>query len=271
MGLTDKDYNLEHQQDLERLANFRLLDDDFMTAVFQGNTECTEILLRIIMDKPSLNVRKVITQDSIKNIQGRSVRMDIHAYDEFGEYDIEVQRSDKGAGTRRARYNGSIMDANSLLSGEEYDKLPEVYVIFITENDVLKGNCPIYHIERTIQETSEAFDDGLHIVYVNGENTDDTPLGRLMHDFRCTKPDDMYYTKLADRVRYFKETKEGVENMCKAMEEMRNEAAAKGKAEGKIEIAIEMMKEKLSIEKIAKITKLSVEKVTEIGRLNGLL
>jgi len=171
------------------------------------------------------------------------------------------------------------MDANSRLAGDDYEQLPETYVIFITENDVLHGNLPIYHIERTIQEKVVDVDDGLHIIYVNNAITDDTPLGRLMHDFRCTKPEDMHYKELADRVRYLKESPEGVSNMCKAMEEMRNEAEARGEAkgkvvgkiEGKIEVAMEMLKENLSIDKIAKITKLSTDKITELGRLNGLL
>lgn len=73
----------------------------------------------------------------------------------------------------------------------------------------------------------------------------------------------------------FMEDQEGVTAMCKAMEEMRKEAAAKAAAkariESKIEDAIEMMKDHFSIDRIAKITKLSVEQITEAGRLQGLL
>ena len=39
-----------------------------------------------------------------------------------------------------------------------------------------------------------------------------------MHDFSCTKPQDMYYKILADRVRYFKEDEKGVLTMCREME-----------------------------------------------------
>lgn len=45
-----------------------------------------------------------------------------------------------------------------------------------------------------------------------------------MHDFRCTEPDDMYYPALAKQTRYFKYDQEGVAVMCKAIEDMRNEA-----------------------------------------------
>jgi hypothetical protein len=116
-------------------------------------------------------------------------------------------------------------------------------VIFITEKDHLGKGLPIYHIERTITETGEIFDDKAHIIYVNAEIVNDTPLGKLMHDFRCTDYRDMNYPVLSERVRYFKEDEEGVSSMCRAMEQMRAEAAAeaaaeaeaRGRAEGKAE------------------------------------
>ena len=211
------------KKDLERLARLRLLDDDFMTKVFEDK-ECAEILLQIILERKDLKVLRVQVQYTVKNLQGRSVRLDILAIDETGKiYDIEVQRDDKGAGTKRARYNSSMLDANITEPGEEFEKLPETYVIFITENDVLGGNLPIYHIDRTVQESKELFQDESHIIYVNSQITDETELGKLMQDFRCTNAKDMNNPVLAKRVSYFKENQEGVAIMCKEMELMREE------------------------------------------------
>ena len=106
-----------------------------------------------------------------------------------------------------------------MLAGDGSDDLPENCVIFITEHDVLGGNKPIYHIDRTIRETGNLFGDGSHILYVNGSWRDESPVGKLMHDFSCTDPDDMNYALLADRVRYFKEDEEGVQAMCKIFED----------------------------------------------------
>ena len=65
------------------------------------------------------------------------------------------------------------------------------------------------------------FGDGLHILYVNGEYRNvDTPVGRLMHDFHCTKSEDMYSKVLADEVKYLKETEGGRGRMCRILEEM---------------------------------------------------
>ena len=60
------------------------------------------------------------------------------------------------------------------------------------------------------KETNELFDDGEHIIYVNGADKDaTTELGKLMYDFFCTNPNDMHYKEPADNVRYFKEDEKG--------------------------------------------------------------
>ena len=85
---------------------------------------------------------------------------------------------------------------------------------------------PLYSIDRQIINTGEPFGDEAHILYVNGENKDvSTELGKLMHDFFCTNPDEMHYKELAKKTRYFKEDEKGVSTMCKALEDMRNEVA----------------------------------------------
>ena len=53
-------------------------------------------------------------------------------------------------------------------------------------------------------------------------------IGKLMHDFSCTNPNDMNYEALAKRARFFKEDEKGIAAMCKIMEDMRNEAELKG-------------------------------------------
>lgn len=105
-----------------------------------------------------MKVAQVHVQHEMKNLQGRSARLDILAVDQENRvYNIEIQRDDRGASVKRVRYNSSLIDANITEPGEQYEKLNETYVIFITEHDVLKGGRPIYRIERTVQETGESF------------------------------------------------------------------------------------------------------------------
>ena len=256
-----------HEKDLERLRKFRLMDDDFMSKCFENHVECTELVVHIVLNRNDLKIKQVHTQHQIKNLQGRSITMDIYATDEHGkQYNIEIQRVDRGAGAKRARYNSSLMDANITSPGDHYEELAETYVIFITENDVLGHNQGVYHIDRMIQETAEPFGDEAHILYVNGAYQADTPLGLLIRDFHCTNPDEMNYRLLADRARYFKEDEKGVATMCKMMEDMRKEAAKEADLEARISMAQNMLRDgKLSLEDIAKYSQLSLEEVKELA------
>lgn len=228
------DFEKKHQEDLQRLRGFRLLDDDFMTKVFEDISRA-ELLLRIILNDEGIRVLEAHSQRGIKNLQGRSVKLDILAVDSHNRvFNVEVQRSDRGAGAKRARYNSALIDANVTEPGDQYEDLNETFVIFITENDVMKAGLPIYHIDRVVRETGKLFEDEEHIIYVNSQIKDETKLGRLMHDFSCTDAKDMYNKVLADRVRYFKEDERGVEIMCREMEIMRNQAHEEGIEKGRI-------------------------------------
>ena len=125
---------------------------------------------------------------------------------------------------------------------------------------------PIYHINRVVEETGKKFQDEAHIIYVNGAYRAQSPLGILMHDFSCTDAKDMKYRALAERVRYFKEDEKGVAAMCKAMEDMRNEAALeKGKKTALNMLALG----KLSYEEIAQCAELSLEEVKALAEKKG--
>ena len=88
----------------------------------------------------------------------------------------------------------------------------------------------------TFIETSELFNDGEHIIYVNGTDKDSsTELGNLMHDFYCSDPKDIVHKELSDRVRYYKEDEGGVETMCQILDEMRNEERERGERIGRRE------------------------------------
>ena len=254
-----------HEQDLERLKLFRYIDDDFMTVCLADNVEGVELILRILLGREDIKIKSVRTQEPMKNLQGRSAVLDVHAVDGTKkEYDIEIQRSDAGAGAKRARHNSSLLDAHILKPKEDTEKMPDSYVIFITENDVMKGNLPLYPVERyvTVGDNRVLFGDGSHILYVNGKYRGNDEIGKLMHDFSCINPDDMNYEALAQKARYFKQDEKGKAAMCKMMEDMRKEAELKNARE----TAMRMIKRgKMSLEEIAEyIPLLSFEELKEI-------
>lgn len=259
----------------DAVASFCLLDDPFMTVVFQDSLACVDLVIQIILGNPNLHATKVVTQDTLKNLHGHSVRLDIHAIADGQEFNIEIQRAAVGAARRRARYNSSIIDAAALSAGEDYERLPETYVIFITETDVLGRELPIYHVQRTIRETQETFDDGSHIIYVNSSVMDDTPLGRLMHDFRCKRVEEMHYDVLKERAERFKDEAKGVVKMSSNPlwdefvraydEEMRDKVSEKVRKEVSEKVRKEVSEKErvFSIKNLMKNLKLSAEKAME--------
>ena len=70
---------------LSKIEKFRLFDDDFMSKVFEDDIEATEFLLRTILQRDDLKVTESKGQVPIKNLLGRSVRLDIKARDKSGK------------------------------------------------------------------------------------------------------------------------------------------------------------------------------------------
>ena len=213
------------------IKNFTLMSDIFMRNVFKQR-ECLEYVLQVIMEKQDLKVIEQIIQKDYKNLQGRSAIMDCVARDSEGkQFDVEIQQDNEGASPKRARYHSGLMDMNTLNPGQDFDELPESYVIFITRDDILGYDFPIYHIDRHIKEADDSFQDEAHIIYVNSRKQEDTELGRLMHDLHCKNADEMHSPVLAKRVHELKDTQKGVELMCHEMEKIYSEGMESGESE----------------------------------------
>ena len=207
---------------------------------------CAAYVLQVILEDPSLQIESLTVQKDYKNLYGRSATLDCVVRDAAGKlYDVEIQQEDEGAQPVRARYYSALMDMNTLNPGEQFDRLPETYVIFITQGDIPGGGLPIYHINRTIAETGKSFGDKSHIIYVTASLQEETELGRLMHDFHCRNAADMYSPVLAGKLRELKESPEGVSVMCRELLQLREEGRAEGRAEGHAEGRAEGLEEGL--------------------------
>ena len=102
-----------------------------------------------------------------------------------------------------------------------------------------------------------------HSSMLDIEYRDNSDIGRLMHGFNCINASDMYFDLLAEKTRYLKENPKGVSEMCKVMEDLRNESYAEGHKEGRAEgraegreeqakaTAVRMKQKGLSLEDIA--------------------
>ncbi|MBS5113543.1 MAG: hypothetical protein KHZ15_12785 [Coprobacillus cateniformis] len=195
--------------------------------------QCLQLLLDIIFQK-HLHIISWHTQYDLKNLYGRSLIADIV---------IEVQRSRDGAHPKRLELHKSLMMANTTYP---QDKWADIIIVFICEDDILNEGKPIYYMHTTYDENVKFVDNGVKSIYVNGKIRDETLLGRLMHDFFCTRAEDMYYAVLRERVHYFK-NEEGAETMCAIMDAIKEEGIREGKMEGE-RIAIMKMIRNLSFE-----------------------
>lgn len=251
-----------HKRNLERLAKLRPIDDDFMRELFRNNLPLAQLVLRIITKKDDLVLTEHETQYDMEHLlDARSICLDVLATDSKGrKYNLEIQRSSKGAAPKRARYHSSAMDIEFLKAGQDFDSLPITYVIFITENDVREKGCPIYSFSRLDEKTGEPLGDDEHIIFVNGayHNTNDnSDLAKLIHDFKCANADEMYIELLAEKTRYCKENPKGVSKMCKIMEDM--------VIEEKCRDAVRLINMDVPLKKVAAGLNLPLETVKELA------
>lgn len=216
---------------LDKIQRLRLLDDDFMYIIFRNDKRCVELILSILFHQP-IHIDCFHIEHYIKNIAGRSIRLDIYIEGKSHIIDIEIQRDQYKAIPKRARYHQSLIDASVSFPKEKWHKLPKITIIFITENDYFKDGRAMHRIYSKDEETNERVNDGTEYIYVNGEYEGEDEIGWLMHDFRERDYQRIHHDVLKENIRYFKETPGGKEKMCEVFEELRNEGKIEGQKEG---------------------------------------
>ena len=271
------DTNIDFEEDKEErwkryreiVAKLRLIDDDFMSQVLNDNLPAVKCILDIVLDeRDDLEVISAKTQVEYKSAASRSIKLDVRAEDADGKlYNIEIQRSDRGAGAKRARFHSSALDGGMLDKSQDFLELADTYVIFFTEKDTFGAGIAMYHVERKIEELDNRyFGDGSHIIYINGAYRDtSTLIGKLIHDFYCDKAGDMYLPPLAEKVRYYKEDEEGNGSMCRIVEEEVRRGEERGARKANIKTALAMIQKNMSFEVISEITGLSISEIEKLA------
>lgn len=269
LDMSEEERAKRHEENIRLIQDFRLMDNPFMGRVFQGEIELGQLLATRMTGRDDITVTSVITEYELKNLHGRSVRLDIHAFDhDKKEIDVEIQRDKKGATPRRIRYNSAMMDANFLVQREDFEDLPEQYIFLVTEKDVTGLHQLISPVKKCIGAgLTMPYDDGTHVAYIDASQADDSPLGRLMHDFLCRRAADMYEPLLKKKVHYYKETEKGVTIMSDLFEKyLQNERNA-----GKAEMILGMIKDHDPLAKIMRISKWTDDQIRALAEKNGLV
>ncbi len=244
-----------YEQKRALVAQFNLIDDTFFSKVLEDNAAC-EYLLKALLGK-SVKVIENKTQYSIRNIENHSVVLDALVEDEEHKlYDIEIQIGDKKNHERRLRFYRAAIDMSYLEKGKDYSELPELYLIFISDFDSFGLNRNHYKIVHYIENSDMRYDDGVHLLYFNTAVNDGSELSGLLRYLAKSDAGNDEFGALSRRVNYYKIRNEGVDNMCKAVEEYAKQYAKQygiiqrdeGKIEGKIEAVKNMLKNGLDLD-----------------------
>lgn len=202
----------------EIVRQLNIIDDTLFQKMVEDIDFCEEMISTIMEQK--IKVKKVIPQNSIKNLQGRSVILDsLCETDDGREFNVEVQKANDDDHARRVRYNTSCITANVTDPGVKFEKVPDVIGIYISKFDMFKGYKTVYHIDRVIRETGETQDNGLKEIYVNTKIDDGSNIAELMRIFKEPHTYNFKkFPKISKRKKLFKEDEGGRETMCELVE-----------------------------------------------------
>lgn len=196
---------------IKQIQTMNLFDDIFTAVVFKDEGACLH-LIRQLMENTTLNIISFRTQDDIPMLISKSPRLDITAEDDKGTiYEIEIQRLEEPAPARRVRYYSSVMDSELLRKGVDYNKLPEVYLFYISKEDIWRRGQTVYKLEQMLRFGNDVipYDNGLHTVYVNAEIDDGSDIARLMQYLKTAKAGDASQGALSEHVNYLKSPEGG--------------------------------------------------------------
>ena len=253
---------------LKQIQAMNLFDDIFTSVVFKDEGACLH-LVRQLMQNPRLNIITFRTQDAIPMLISKSPRLDITAEDDKGTlYEIEIQRLEEPAPARRVRYYSSVMDSELLRKGVSYDKLPEVYLFYLSQKDIWQKGQTVYKLEQSLRFGDELmpYENGLHTIYVNAAIDDGSNIAKLMQYLKTAKVGDTSQGALSAHVNYLKSPEGGRAKMG----EFEKYFTEKGREEERKDTALEMLKDGEKLPKIIKYSKLTEADILSLAKQNGL-
>lgn len=235
------------------LSELTIKDNFVFGAVMCDENNCRrflEMVLEFPIERVEVNKEKSI----VYHPEYKGVRLDVYAKDENNtHYNVEMQAIKEPALGKRARYYHSHIDMELLLSGDDYSKLPNTYVIFVCDFDPFMRGKYCYSFENLCVEDKElSMQDGAKSIFLNtrGKNNDEVPtemiafLNFVKADLEESTKDfhDDFVKQLQSSVQKVKTSRKMEENFMILREMLRDERA-EGKAEGKAEAVIELLKE----------------------------
>ena len=235
------------------LSELTIKDNFIFGAVMCEEPNCRR-LLEMVLDFPIERIEVNKEKSIVYHPEYKGVRIDVYAKDEKRtHYNVEMQAIKEPALGKRARYYHSHIDMEILLSGDDYSKLPNTYVIFVCDFDPFMRGKYCYTFENLCLEDKElSMQDGAKSIFLNtrGKNNDEVPIEMIAFldfvkaDLKESTKDfhDDFVRQLQNSVQKVKSSRRMEENFMILREMLRDERA-EGKAEGKAESVLILLEE----------------------------
>jgi predicted transposase/invertase (TIGR01784 family) len=187
----------------KRWEDLDITDDFIFTRVMRNKRLCRTLLEMIL--KVKVGKIKFLTSHHAIQIDpnAKGIIMDVYLKDENRVINVEMQTSNKGDLSHRARYYQAAADIDTTPKGSEYQDLKQNYVIFICTFDPFHKGKPFYTFQNLCLEHGEPIylDDGTTKIFLNTTAKDLTNLDldlRLFYDYIKEKTAQTAFTKELD-------------------------------------------------------------------------
>ncbi len=206
-------WSAQQKEEYEKIREFTLMDDIFMSQVLSHPDACQHVL-RIILQEPGLIVHDVTTQKTIPQLYGKSSRLDVTAETPDRRIiNVEVQQQPEKYCGKRLRFYTGTMVTHLLQRGIDYDELPDQIMIYIGDTDIWGHGRTIYEFQMTEIHVAFQIGDGLREIFVNTAVNDGSAIAQLMQYFTTADPNDMTQGALSKQVNFYKVKQEGLRFM----------------------------------------------------------
>ncbi|WP_296400226.1 Rpn family recombination-promoting nuclease/putative transposase [uncultured Acidaminococcus sp.] len=236
-----------------------------------------------------ITIQELHYQDYEKTINmglvSKGIRLDVYVEDKEGRvYDIEMQctNAPNNGLAKRSRFYQAMIDMELLGKGEKYENLNPSYVIFICTFDPFGVNLPIYTFTHCCEEDNTVkLKDEETRVFLNSkgsENAVDPDIAAFLRYVDGKAPEGEFVRSVdleVQRVKGLEKVRREYMILSDEIRRRQAEAAAEAAAEATKDTMqrniLGMLKEKIPMETISRITNYSVEQIMQLGKLHGLL
>ena len=237
------------------LQDLTIKDNFLFGAVMQVEENCRGFL-ELVLGFPIAHVVVSKEKSMVYHPEYKGVRLDIYAEDEnHTHYNVEMQMRRKKALGKRSRYYHSQMVMEALESGEDYETIPDSFVIFVCDFDPFDKELYCYTFGNECEEDREVeLDDGCHTIFLSTRGKNDGDVSpELVRFLRFVTADleeserdfeDGLVRRFQETIREIKADRE-MGGRYMIFEEMLREEKQEGRLEGKLEAKKESVLELL--------------------------